>query len=486
MIAHAFAHTVRNGARWLFLVTLVFAPWAYGGTTEAAVAAIDVLLATVLLLWLLGLALERRRPSVPLALLIPGLLLCVLGWCSAFNATAIYDDEFEMFVSLRSGGTAWIPHSVDQVVSIAWMIRGTLLLGTVCFVADLSLRSDWLLRIWHTVALAGFSIAVLGLLQKASGAGAAFWAEPAWKVETFFATFYYHANAGAYLNLVFPPIAALARRALQKAASPWPTMLWTGAALVTAVAIFSNTSRMSQALGGVMVVVLAFWVIAGVRRLLARTNVITAVVVAAILGWSIYAVAQMSQLDQGARRWQNLTANIQNDARWTVAKLAIGTVRDAGIYGFGPGTFRVVFPRYTQVEAPDIHGGWIYLHQDYLQTLVEWGWLGGTLWALIFFGGAGVALMALLRSRRRGWYPRQRQFVAVLLLALGTLTIHGLVDFPFQIYSIQLYASTYLGVCWASSRWPSPRYSGEDSRFRTDTADARSAGKLPAYRRGDF
>ena len=95
-----------------------------------------------------------------------------------------------------------------------------------------------------------------------------------------------------------------------------------------------------------------------------------------------------------------------------------------------------------------MEGIWRFLHEDYLQTLMEWGWIGSAFWALLFFGSIGVAARTL---RRRGddspLSGRQRLFLTGAVLALGGVALHALVDFPLQIASLQLYVAMYVGIC---------------------------------------
>lgn len=372
------------------------------------------------------------------------------------NARSIYDAEFYLFVPLRNF-VPFLPGSVDYANSVAWMLRGALLLGTILFVSDLSQSSRWLLRLWYVISLIGGSIAFLGLLQKATGARMIFWQPPPpdeqLRVTTFFATYFYHGNAGAFLNLVWPLSAGLVIRAFSTRGHSGMRALWTIVFIVTIAGVLANTSRMAQVVALVMLVAIGLHFGPGLLRRLPGAQKSVAIAGALAIALALIALAQASHLEQSINRWQSVGEHLPTDARWQASRVALSALPVAGFFGFGPATFRVVFPSFNAGSGHEVPGSWRFLHQDYLQTVMEWGWLGSSLWALLFFGGIAVGILSYKRYATRDWIPRRRFMQPLAIVALAGVAMHALVDFPFQIESTQLYIATYLGVCWGSSLW---------------------------------
>src|SRR6266568_1453934 len=443
----------RDAARWVFCAALVYAPWAYGGTTSASIQIINWLLLAAFILWVIELLISGRRPTFPRLLLFLTCALAGMGGWMALNAKSIYDSDFYAFVPLWNLAPQ-LAGSVDYATSAAWMTRCTLLLCAVLFVADLSQSNRWLLRLWYVIGLVAGSIAFLGLLQKATGARMILWQKaPPWGATTFFATYYYHANAGAFLNLVWPLTAGLAIRTFATRGYPVLRAMWVSVFIVTVAAVLANTSRMAQLIALLLLIAICLQFGRALLRKLSRTRkgVVFAGAIAILL--TLVALAQATHLDQPLNRWQTLSQNVPKDARWTAARVAISALPDIGLFGFGPGTFRVVFPSYNSVSINQVSGTWRFLHEDYLQTALEWGWVGSTLWALLFFGGIAVGIRNYKKYAARDWTPRRRLLQPLVVVALAGVTLHALVDFPLQIASIQLYVATYLGLCWGSSFW---------------------------------
>jgi len=444
---------LRHASRWIFFAALVYAPWAYGGTTPAGIQTINWLLLAALILWIIELLISRRWPTFPRLLLFLTCALIGIGAWMAVNAKSIYDSDFYVFVPLRN----FAPHlagSVDYAISAAWILRGSLLLFAILFVADLSQSNRWLLRLWYTIGLVAGSIAFLGLLQKATGARMIFWqTAPPWGATTFFATYYYHGNAGAFLNLVWPLTAGLAIRAFTARRHPATRAMWLSVFILTIAGVLANTSRVAQLIAILLLIAICLRFGPALLRKVWRTEkgIALAGTVAVLL--ALIALAQATHLEQPLNRWQSLGERIPTDARWQAWRVAAGALSDIGLFGFGPATFRVVFPFYNGVPIQRVPGTWRFLHEDYQQTALEWGWLGSTLWALLFFGGIAVGIRSYKQYAASDWTPRRRLLQPLVLIALIGVALHAIVDFPLQIASIQLYVATYLGLCWGSSSW---------------------------------
>ena len=451
---------LRATARYLFCATLIVAPWMYGGTTATSILVINWLLGLAMLLWIVELSINRCRPKFPKLLIFIIVALLAIGCWMTINARSIYDAEFGTFALIKNVA-ARAPGSFDYAISAAWMIRVLLLLTTMLFVVDLSRDDKALLQLWWAIVLAGASISLLGLLQKATGAQAILWqsSSPGYGT-TFFATYYYHANSGSFLNLVLPLSAGLAVRVFGIESNQAVRSICLMTFLLNLMAIAANTSRGAQLIAGLILLALLWQLGPRIFRGLSRSKKNIALGGAAAVLLMIFAVGQTAHLDEPVRRWGTLGEQVSTDARWSSSRVALSALRDTGFLGSGPGTFRVIFPAYNQAANNLAPGTWRFLHEDYLQTAIEWGWLGSVLWAALFFGGIIFALVNLRKPEARTWTWRRRLILPLAVIALASVALHAAVDFPLQIASIQLYIATYLGLCWGSARWSTAQSRG--------------------------
>ena len=459
-------------SRWALLALLVFAPWAFGSTRLWAIDWLNTGLAATLAVRGLAIpfgGLGRLRDLPRLLLMVVGAVLA-LGWWMTLNARAVYDPDVSIFAPLPMMA-GFAPGAVDAALALAAMIRLSLVLGALLLTCEMAAESEWRLRLWTTIALTGASIAALGVLQRAAAAPTIFWEDPSVRgpdqyTKSFFATYFYHANAGAFLNLCLPAAGTALMRAFSRRTPPLVLALWMASGVVFVLASVMNTSRAGQIIAGTLAVGLILW---PARGLLAftwmrqrRTLAWGLGTVALGLLVVILAIGLKVQIGRWQETVQQLGAGSLLGTRLLAQSAGVRAVPDAGAFGFGPGCFQVMFPYYTDFLGDRIDGIWRYLHADYVQTLLEWGVLGTALWSIIFFGGFARGVRNYRMPEAAG-NSQQDLFLPAALLALAGVAVHALVDFPLQIASIQLYVAVYLGLCWG---WIATKSSGRRRRHR--------------------
>jgi O-antigen ligase len=437
--------------RWLFLIALVYAPWVYGTTPPWAIVYFNLLLAVILILWLTGCCLRKMRPAVPQWLLCCVGLILAGGWGMALNPH--FQDAGNFHFIPHRAPIPFAPGTVDGASSRLMMERLTCLLGSVCFVCDLSARRIWRRRIWRTIAATGASVVLFGLVQSAFARPIFFWrmediGEP------YFATYYYHGNAGSYINLVLPFVAGLAALTLRRPDAHAARALWFPGFFVCVAGAFVNLSRAAMVITSLICIVLLVWQFMGrsSNELLPRRRV--RIAYALLMVGAVACLVAFSGWERPAQKWQMMHSQLNSaNKRLVSMRVCMRMLPDAGWHGFGPGTFGLVFPHYTGKDADLIPGIWRYAHNDYMQTVLEWGWLGALVWGALYFGGMALVWIQF----RRRWDLSTSDHVLLLVtgLALAGVSAHAFVDFPLQIASLQLYVAVCLGFGFGSGNWES-------------------------------
>jgi O-antigen ligase len=330
---------------------------------------------------------------------------------------------------------------------------------------------------------------LLGFAQNATHAPGIYWQEPIRSMPSqFFGPFFHFTSAGAFINLTWPVALMMDvyswNQYRQKTGPLSRALAWSLPSFLILLAHTAHISRFTPLLAVVALCVII--VVAQPWKILGRSPRAwgVAAMAALILAFSaVFVVHRAGHLRWMASRWsfleirptRTIAAPLPPRADWP--KLMRDDLivpysddnyflRDRGasyafawqcferkpLLGFGPGQWMAAISR--DETDPTIGTFYLYLqfvHDDYLQTLVEWGLIGAALAALIVFSGLKKGIKTVFPYGKRGLYLGESQAVTFgALLALFTVLIQSLVDFPLQIPANALYACMLLALCSSS------------------------------------
>jgi hypothetical protein len=459
-------------ARTSFLLHVAGAAVVYGLTREEGIRLFQWTMGSTLALWLLGCAVQMRTPrtgflpaAIVVAILVFGWGTTGLGFLSPENVD--YDVHPQWLSDL-----AFQLAPFDLDLSWAAMLRTTVLLGAFLMALDLLGSAQWTRALLVTVGLTACGMVGFFYLQKTGMPGFQLKAQDG-GTSLSFATYRYWGNGASFLNLFWPVLAGIALHTGLSKGRGWS--LWMAAALLVFSALYVNLSKAGQALG--LVGLLALAVLSGVRLRRRRhsTPIRWSVVLAAAV--PIVTLLVILPFAMPWDRWNNMLASgVENNGRTLAYQYFVKLIPDAGWFGFGPGTFREVYWGFFQ-DVPVFRSTpfWV-AHQDYIQTLVEWGYLGSLLWAAILVPATILLLVSAVGSRRGsdseepemdpylfGWKTWLQSFFAALpsaqspWLQTGAFTavlltaLHAAVDFPMQIESLQFYFLIWIALGWRNA-----------------------------------
>lgn len=140
-----------------------------------------------------------------------------------------------------------------------------------------------------------------------------------------------------------------------------------------------------------------------------------------------------------------LKTDVSSPSRWLLWQSALEMLRDSSWHGIGVGMFHWI---YLQYKNPDELSLGFFVHNDYLQILLELGIPGIILFLSLF-------VIVFIKTRRLYVQKYDGEAIAIpigMLLAILTTMIHSLVTFNFYHTAILFVLGIYVGLLLRSTR----------------------------------
>ena len=214
----------------------------------------------------------------------------------------------------------------------------------------------------------------------------------------------------------------------------------------------SRGGRISTSLALAAIVAVLGWR----KQFRLRGILLTCIVLGVIAGFLL-----LSPFAQGRLRNINKPGTMEHvGSRTELWGAAAAVWKEEKLLGVGPGHFAPHFPKYRPER---LQSRPVRVHNDYLNTLVDWGLIGMLL--------AGLMLGTMVHGIIKSWKYSQRTssdlsaktsnraaFVLGSTIGLGSITLHSFVDFNLHIPSNAMLAATLTGLLAAYIRFATERY----------------------------
>jgi len=465
----------------IFSVTLfltVFSPLAYGAVEPWSHKVIGV---GILVIICTGLAQwygqkTASRPRVPF-LFCAGLFFCLI-FCQLLPLPASWRD----FLSPAAARNTVIPVLSPGVRSLAVLYqRATLsIYPTATLIAALALAACLLFSIaiyacrmepWKFKALLATLVslgtfeAFYGLIEYGTGTQRIFWLRKTYYLEEVTGTYINHNHFAGLMEMILPVAigAFILQFSAVKDRHAESRRLWKilpGNDFVGLTILLASISLMLTALilsrsrGGLVSFLIALVFMA---YLLAKLNMRLPRISQVNLIFIILLVLVVLGLGREISTRFSYTVRDAPE-RFELWVDSMRIVRDFPWLGTGLGTYREVLVNYRPLKDVNVVAGIPqparinYAHNDYLQLLVECGFIGFILliWALVKTGVylySGLEVSSDWELQVLGWS---------LVSGMLALAFHGFVDFNFHIPANALIFSLYMGLTMKLARPKEP------------------------------
>jgi O-antigen ligase len=438
------------------VLLLLFTPLAFGTVEIWAISVMELVCLVMVAVWLVSGAAGGERVRFRFPLGVPVLLFTGLAFA-------------QILVNWFGGSAASLGTSpLLRVATTSFFSSKTAFVKLVCYVGlyvclvnTLTTRRE-IVGVLMAIVVIGSGVSFLGLLQRLGGTEKIFWlVQMPPERAGFMAAFVNENHFAGYMELVIPVTFSLVLLYLFRVKeSGWRGLLASSdlqkAMVLSFLAVIMIVSLvLSESRGGLIGFVSSLLLMT-VLLLCKRFHRKRALAITVLLTFAILMLVWIG-LSDFLKVWGTL-GNVPRDRsflrRMEIAEATWKAVGDYPFWGSGLGTFETVFPNYGTQRFEQVSKTRAILHtnphaeNDYLQTLLETGWVGMTICLLgivLFFQ---IALRTYL-ARRRTSISLPAMGGAVSIFAI---LVHSFSDFNLRIDANALLAVTIVAMVVSLSR----------------------------------